>query len=312
MIKKAEMDSKISPWISAILIVNFEIEKGQVIELLYPESTQLTDAENNNLVYLAFPDSNSNTGKNETQTHFHFNLRTKQPLLHQQRLFNRECKQDLRADVGHYYGYVTFRQVKDSTIKRGYFQKSFLLLTRLPFHNFFYEIVNRWAPIYFQNGISAIEQGYEQILSWPRLAVNSSFQLPLLGSVYQVFIPAASTIRNQITTDTSTTSSEPEDVTNNNSNSSSSNLTPISITSINEIDIFAPIHTLIHHIQLMWELVLLGEPIVIIAPSPTDSSLMVQALTNLIAPFEYFPEVCKRNLQLCEVKNNKHVYYTQV
>lgn len=285
-----EINSKISPWISAIVIVNFEIEKGQTIELLYPESTQLTEAESNNLVYLAFPDSNSNCGKNET-TNFHFNLRTKQSLSQQQRAFNRECKQDLRADVGHFYGYVTFRQVKDSTIKRGYFQKSFVLLSRLPFHNFFYEVVSRWAPIFFQNGIAALEQGYEQVLLWPKLAVNSSFQLPLLGSVYQVFIPAASntTIRNQ-TSENATTSSMPEDVTNNN-NSNSNSLIPISITSINEIDIFGPIHTIIHHIQLMWELVLLGEPIVIIAPSPTDSSLMVQALTNLIAPFEYFPEV---------------------
>lgn len=294
-------EEKISPWISAIVIVDFEIEKGQVIELLHPQTTQLSDAERNNLVYMAFPDSNSHTsGKISTQ--FHFNLRTKKPLSQQERSFNCECKQDLRADVSHYWGYVFFRQVKDASLKRGYFQKSFVLLSRLPFHNFFYELVNRWAPIYFQNGISALEQGYEQILSWPKLAANSSFQLPILGSVFQLFIPAANTNRNQ-TADVSTSTS-PEDVTNNN-NASTTNLIPISITSPpNEIDIFAPIHTIIHHIQLMWELVLLGEPIIIIAPSPTDSSLMTQTLVNLIAPFEYFPEV--RKWKFFAVFINKH------
>lgn len=300
------MDLKISPWVAAIVIVNFEIEKGQVIELLYPESTHLTETEKNNLVYMAFPDSNSNSGKNEIRTHFHFNLRTKQPLSNQQKSFSRECKQDLRADVGHYYGYTSFLQVKDPTIKRGYFQKSFVLLSRLPFHNFFYELVNRWAPIYFQNGVTALEQGYDQILSWKKLAVNISFQLPILGSVYQVFIPAANTIRNQTDSSVTSSTSMPEDVTNNNN---LSNLVPISVTSINEIDIFGPVHTIIHHIQLMWELVLLGEPIVIIAPSPTDSSLMVQALTNLIAPFEYFPEVKIRSHGNQHVQLIEFTYY---
>jgi hypothetical protein len=286
-------ENKSSPWITSIVIVDFEIEKGQVIEKIHPESTQLSDAERNNLAFLAFPDSNSHTsGKASTQ--FHFNLRTKRQLSQQERHFNCECKQDLRADVSHYWGYVFFRQVKDTSLKRGYFQKSFVLLSRLPFHSFFYELVNRWAPIYFQNGISALEQGYDQILSWPKLAANSSFHLPILGSVFQLFIPAANTNRIQADASTSSTASPsmPEDVTNN--NNASTNLIPISITSPpNELDIFGPIHTIIHHIQLMWELVLLGEPIVIIAPSPTDSSLMVQALVNLIAPFEYFPEVRK-------------------
>ncbi|KAG5673063.1 hypothetical protein PVAND_003138 [Polypedilum vanderplanki] len=280
-----------SSWIHSIVIVDFEIEKGQVIENVFPEDTYFSETERNNLAYMAFPDSNSNC---IGDTKFHISLRTNQKLSNQQRVYNRECKQELRADAGHYWGYVYFRQVKDSQSKRGYFQKSFVLMTRLPFHNFFSELVNRWAPVYFTNGISALEQGYNQIIAWPKLlATNAPFQLPFLGSVYQLYIPANI---SKIQTDTTTMPSqnEPDDVTNNNNNhnsSSSSSTIPISITSPNEIDIFGPIHTIIHHIQHIWELVLLAEPIVIIAPSPSDSSLMVQALTNLIAPLEYYPEV---------------------
>lgn len=270
-------------WVHSIVIVDFEIEKGQTIETIHPLATNLSDTERNNLVYMAFPDSNSNC---MGDTKFHICLRTKTKLSDQQKQYNKECKQDLKADVSHFWGYVFFRQVKDATSKRGYFQKSFVLLTRLPFHTFFAELVNRWAPIYFKNGISALEQGYDQLLSWPKLSTNTPLQLHMLGSLYQLYIPAN---RNQSDTSTSSISNEPEDVTNN--NNSTSTTIPITINSPNENDIFGPIHAIIHHIQLIWELVLIAEPIVIIAPSPTDSSLLVQALTNLIAPLEYMPEV---------------------
>lgn len=271
-----------SPWIHCIAIVDFEIEKGQIIETVYPPSTILSDTERNNLVYMAFPDSNSNcTG----DTSFHICLRTTQKLSELHRSYNREAKLDLKADIGHFWGYVFFRQVKDPTSKRGYFQKSFVLITRLPFHNFFTELTNRWAPIYFKNGISSLEQGFYQITSWPKLTTNTQLTLPILGSIYQLYI-AANTNKTE-----STNSTEPEDVTNNNNTSSSTTTIPITINSPNEIDIFGPFHTIIHHLQLMWELVLLSEPIVIIAPSPSDSSLLVQALTNLIAPLEYLPEI---------------------
>lgn len=164
-----------------------------------------------------------------------------------------------------------------------YFQKSFVLITRLPFHNFFYELIHRWAPAYFEAGLSALEQGYDQILSWTRPTTNSQLQLHILGSIYQIYIPASA---NRTGADSSIAPVELEDVTNNNSA-----LIPISITSPNEIDIFGPLHTIIHHIQLMWELVLIAEPLVIIATSPTDSSHTVQALTSLIHPLEYHAEV---------------------
>lgn len=269
-------------WISCICIVDFDNDHGQVIELVYPQSTHLTDTERTNICYLAFPDSNS-TGSSLGDTKFHVSLRTISPLTSHQRNYNRECQPHLKADLGHFWGYVSFRQVKDATSKRGYFQKSFVLITRLPFHNFFYELIHRWAPAYFTSGVSALEQGFEQVSAWPRLATNSQLQLHILGSVYQIFIPASA---NRTTNETS--AAESDDMTNNNS---TPGVIPISINSPNEIDVFGPLHTIIHHIQLMWELVLLGEPLVIIATSPTDSSHIVQALTSLIHPLEYHAEV---------------------
>lgn len=269
-----------SDWLHCVCIVDFDLSIGQVLEHVYPQSAVLTDTEKTNICYLAFPDSNSGC---LGDTKFHISLRTNNQLTSHQRAYNRDCQQHLKADAGHYWGYVYFRQVKDARNARGYFQKSVVLITRLPFHNFFYELIHRWAPAYFESGLSALEQGCDQVASWPRLSTNSQLQLHILGSIYQIYIPAAT---NRTASDSSALPVEVEDVTNNNSA-----LIPISITSPNEIDIFGPIHTIIHHVQLMWELVLLGEPLVIIATSPTDSSHMVQALTSLIHPLEYHAEV---------------------
>lgn len=78
-----------------------------------------------NICYLAFPDSNSGC---MGDTKFHIRLRVasanENTLLKYQHLyFNQNCIAVQRADTGHYWGFVYFRQIKDSSLPRGYFQK---------------------------------------------------------------------------------------------------------------------------------------------------------------------------------------------
>ena len=54
-----------------------------------------------------------------------------------------------------------------------------------------------------------------------------------------------------------------------------------------ESQLYSCFGSMIQHLHLLWELVLLGEPIVIMAPSPTVSSEGVQSLVNLIKPLQY-------------------------
>ena len=91
---------------------------------------QLSEQEKINLSYLAFPDSNSGC---MGDTKFHICLRvspdTTDTLLKPVHLqYNRTVSSTLKADAGHYYGFVYFRQVKDSNNKRGYFQKVTLIV----------------------------------------------------------------------------------------------------------------------------------------------------------------------------------------
>lgn len=206
-------------------------------------------------------------------------------------VYNRDCKHEMKADEGHFWGYVYFRQAKDTSLKRGYFQKSFVILTRLPFHNFFYDLVARWAEIYFgrsseEEARKVLIDGFNYVLNWPMLATNSSFELPVFSFRYQIFIPAEST--NRALQSNNSSSQLMQSVKEDNNKNSSTTL--ISITS-NEIELFGALHAIIHHMHLVFELILLGEPILVITQTPSDSSRLVQALTSIISPLEYVAEV---------------------
>lgn len=78
-----------------------------------------------NVCYLAFPDSNSGC-MGDTN----FTVRLQQSpgysnLRKQHVSYNEKCPASLQIQQGYFWGYVYFRQVKDITLPRGYFQKVF-------------------------------------------------------------------------------------------------------------------------------------------------------------------------------------------
>lgn len=135
--------SRFSDWLHCICVVTFDLELGQAMESVYPPGVKLSDQEKCNICYLAFPDSNSGC---MGDTQFHVRLRSCTPLTRQQLIYNDDSVPTLRADATHYWGFVYFRQVKDPSLPRGYFQKSIILLSRLPFINLFYKVIQLVAP----------------------------------------------------------------------------------------------------------------------------------------------------------------------
>lgn len=65
-----------------------------------------------------------------------------------------------QRDETHLYGYVYFRQVRNTSLRRGYFQKSVVLLSSLPYFKFFKDVADIIAPEYFDNGEPCLEAGY--------------------------------------------------------------------------------------------------------------------------------------------------------
>ena len=126
-------------WLHSIAVVTFDLELGQVIESIYPASDgsqdQLSEQDKTNVCYLAFPDSNSGI---MGDVQFHFRIRRSGASVGQSPggqvhvKYNNKCLPTLQIEHNFLFGFAYFRQVKDASIRRGYYQKSVILLSYLP------------------------------------------------------------------------------------------------------------------------------------------------------------------------------------
>lgn len=90
---------------------------------VFPNNVTLSKNEITNICYLAFPDSNSGCMGDTT-----FTIRlqcspNKTELKREHQVYNSKCPVALQINPAYFWGYVYFRQVKDITLPRGYFQK---------------------------------------------------------------------------------------------------------------------------------------------------------------------------------------------
>jgi len=263
---------KFSAWVHAICVVTFDLELGQAMEVVYPSSVKLSEEDKTSICYLAFPDSNSGC-MGDTKFHFRFrqaSIGEVNPASPYQK-YNNSNPLALLAHLNYLYGFVYFRQVKDPSLPRGYFQKSFIILSRFPFVNLFLQVSGMIAPEFFDHGFQSIEAASHDIDQWPSPEPGEVVSLPLLGTVLQVQVPGDSGLL----------------VSNVVIQSIGS---PSVLTCIHFNNLFSCFSNCIYHIQLLWELVLTGEPIVVMASSPENCSQMVHALATMIMPLIYCGE----------------------
>ena len=83
-------------------------------------------------------------------------------------------------------GFTYFRQVKDSSIRRGYYQKSVILLTKLPLINLFGQATAAIARKFFEKGDVSLEVACHDIDTWNFPIPGHSLELPLMGHLLQV------------------------------------------------------------------------------------------------------------------------------
>lgn len=210
MYKVSEIPTNLSAWIHSVYVVTFDIEFGQAIENQYPQNKQLglTEVEANNICYSSFPDSNSSI-IGSTQFHFRMRLTTLDSRLKQfYSYYNTQTTQALNVDTKFIYGYVHFLQKKDSSLKRGYFQKSLVILSLLPFVELFHHIVTIVGTNYFDNEqLLNLENVYNQSTRWPSIETGSVLNLTIMGSNIAFYIPNKDDKLNNLHANLSPTSS---------------------------------------------------------------------------------------------------------
>ncbi|XP_072027422.1 protein DENND6A-like isoform X2 [Amphiura filiformis] len=266
---------KFSNWLHSICVVTFDLELGQALEYSYPGHVKLTEKEKMNICYLSFPDSNSGC---MGDTQFNFRIRQCQSRTqshHRSQTYDKNSPNILQSDVAHFYGFVYFRQVKDKSSRRGYFQKSVVLLSRLPYITLFSNLVSIIAPEYFDNGEPTIEAACHDIDQWPAPVPGETLHLPIMGCVLQLRMPQR---QDKPGSPAIKKTFEPTG-------------SPMTVVPcVHDVETFRCLQPVLPHVQLLWELILTGEPLVVMAPSPSICSDTVHALVNMINPLRFMPD----------------------
>jgi hypothetical protein len=192
------------------------------------------------------------------------------------------------------HGYCYFRQKKDASIRRGYFQKSVVILSHLPYVSLFSEIVKKLGPLFFEKGMPALEAFSRDVYNWPPPEPGARLHLAMLGSVISVDLPLQSQFQTSL-------AAEARIVQNLNApgkarsglhikpdslNRRGSEEEPI-LASIPSTPLFDIFRESLDDLWLLWECLLLADPILVVGPDPRICSEAVWHLLDLIRPIPF-------------------------
>ncbi|KAG0313567.1 Protein dennd6a [Dissophora globulifera] len=236
------------------------IQDVSAIESVYPPS-EFTPDESKNICFSSFPDSNTfDVG----DTVFNFRIRSATAG---------RAATGPTTDAGFLYGYVFFRQKQDPSIRRGYFQKSVVLLSQHPFIGLFSKLVSVLGPAYFEVGKPMLESAFHNIATWRPPVTDSLMELPFMGTVYQVQLAKPQQPQLLETAPFEIASFHPD--------------THILSSVPMNGGLYKNFQDLVPDLWLCWELMTLAEPIMLIGTSPEVCSESVASLVDLINPIPY-------------------------
>ncbi|CAH2067159.1 unnamed protein product [Thlaspi arvense] len=268
---KPELSIKPDPeslkrWVHAFCIMRFDLEQGQILEECYPTGC-LSQEEEIEVSFNSFPDSVSQ----------HHNRASIHDCIFFFR-FRRPKKNAEEVDVvdRYLYGYVFNRQRHDERLKRGGEQKSVVILSHTPYSSVFRPLLQIIGPLYFDVGNKAIEHIAGYVSMWPAPVPGKLMDLPIGNAMLKVNLPPAHSLplENGVYYEESASSMAPLLPTNQS--------VPQGL--FHDADLFGIYRGLLLQLWTLWELLLIGEPILIIAPTPPQCSEAVACLVSLVAP----------------------------
>ncbi|KAI9184303.1 hypothetical protein H9P43_003356 [Blastocladiella emersonii ATCC 22665] len=248
------------------------------LELVYPEF-ELSEPEQRTIRFNSFPDSNSFFHGDLT---FSFTIRRTRPATpaaaapppqpaaaNGARLRSESLNVALPSmDDEFLYASVFFRQKPDPSIRRGYYQKSVVLISRLPLAGLWDRVVSLVGPVVCEMGVPALETAINNIAKWPAPA-QGMLDLPILGHVLQCHIPALPPLP-----------CGPQLLP-----ASVRNLAPHHVlASTLPTAVFPTFRDVLDHLWTLWELVLINEPLGVISSCPAVASRVIEGLVTLIRP----------------------------
>ncbi|KAJ7163926.1 hypothetical protein C8R43DRAFT_989186 [Mycena crocata] len=245
---------RIRQWILGVAIVDFDVDDGPVISGIYPPLL-VFPAEAENIAFSAFPDSPQ--FEDGSQDHS-FRIREHPISLPSDR---RPAPKD-----GYMYGFAHFTQRKDSASKRGYQQRSLVILTHHSYPALFASITAILGPLFQEHGLPMLEAACHNIATWSDPTPGMIVELGFLGTVLSVELPH-SPEQQQL----ADKAYDPRQ----HILASSCAFTPPPLLLF---------EAALSHLWSLWECLVLCEPLLVFGASPAQTSQAVWWLRDLFRP----------------------------
>ncbi|KAK6795797.1 hypothetical protein RDI58_009252 [Solanum bulbocastanum] len=291
-------EKSLQQWVVGFCIIRFDLEQGQLIEECYPAGC-LTHNEELEVAFSSFPDSVSQN-HNRSSIHdciFFFRVRRQgnpqgahlpsseivevnnthaSQMTASDKVLKQRSKIQTEANSRYLYGFVFNRQRHDERLKRGGEQKSVLILSHNPFSSVFRPLLQIMGPLYFDIGKKALNFIASYVSMWPVPVPGQLMELPIGNATLKVNLPPAhcmpldcgvlfEELASPIAPFLPSSQSVPQGL-------------------FHDADLFGTFRGLLMQLWKLWELLLIGEPILIIAPTPPQCCEAVAGLVSLVAP----------------------------
>ncbi|KAI8814967.1 hypothetical protein BJ742DRAFT_671214 [Cladochytrium replicatum] len=341
-------------WILCFCVANFDIDAGQTLEHVFPP-IEFSPAERSTISFSAFPDSNSTSHAGDTT--FSFRMRSGEfttklytsrqvPELSSTESGSRKSVFSVTSEAdpaprtflstasisnglpvetdGYTYGYVFFRQRRDAEIRRGFLQKSLVMLTPHPWHGLFMNLLSILGPMYMDasvqdrkdasglqpedNGMpggmakALLEEAAFCIEAWPPVPSSASpnatygityLELSFMGSTstysfgHSNRFPQLFEGPRQLPTTSAALKLEVPNAPSPPLRSPSVSFTYVAPTLVSPGRFYELFSRSPELMWVCWEYMVVGEPLLVVSDTPKGCSDTVIALVELVKPIPF-------------------------
>ncbi|KAJ2611118.1 hypothetical protein H4S08_003306 [Coemansia sp. RSA 1365] len=254
------MRERLRRWIMCFGMVHFDVDQGPTLHLVYPH-VEFSSSERAAISFSSMPDSTIHELYDSVYT---FNFRV-DPL-----------RLGLPKDRVFLHGHVFFRQKRDPLMRRGGFQRSVVIISQQPFHGLFTRLAHALGPLCFDLGPTILEAAAHNVAAWPEPVPGAVYELPFLGMALSVALPPSDASQLLETSGLPLDNFDPGDHI---------------LAGVAHDGLFSSFRDALEDLWACWELMILGESLVVLADTPARCSEAIVGLVDIIFPIAYCGDV---------------------
>lgn len=166
-------------WMTAFVVCNFNVDVGPEVELVYPPNVEFGQSDLTAICFNSFPERHDSDVIEDM--YFTYTIRNSSRTLETHSL------DGPRGTACELYGHCVFRQQHDQMTKRSFNQRSLSVISERPYPAFFLQLLRQMASAGDILEPSMLEAVHHQVSRWPAPSTGGH-ELPFMGSLLSLDI----------------------------------------------------------------------------------------------------------------------------